>query len=96
MQGGYDLYDLVSSPLANGMSESWAQQRPEQRLRKVYVKGPNFGLLEFRRFPQPTLQFTLHDAAGAAVWDPLVLTASELRNGISTWRGNSDRSLLGE
>jgi alkaline phosphatase D len=88
--GGYDLYDLVSSPLANAMSDSWAVQKPEARLRKVYVKGPNFGLLEVRHTPEPTLIFTLHDSSGASVWKPLVLKARELRNGVSSWRGNLD------
>ena len=88
--GGYDLYDLVSSPLANGMSESWVEQKPEARLRKVYVKGPNFGLLEFRHGSEPSLTFTLHDASGASVWKSLVLTPRELRNGVSSWRGNVD------
>jgi len=86
--GGYDLYDLVSSPLANAMSETWATQTPEARLRKVYVKGPNFGLLEFRAAPEPTLHFTLRDHTGASVWKPLVLTARELRNGVSSWQRN--------
>lgn len=92
-QGGYDLYDLVSSPLANAMSDSWVEQRPERRLRPVYVKGTNFGLLEFRHAPQPTLTFTLHDSSGAPVWDPLVLTAAQLRNGVSSWRDNMDPAL---
>ena len=65
-------------------------QKPEARLRKVYVKGPNFGLLEFRQAPEPTLTFTLHDASGSSVWKPLVLTARELRNGVSSWRDNQD------
>ena len=86
--GGYDLYDLVSSPLANAMTDSWVPQQPEARLRKVYVKGPNFGLLEFRMAPEPTLQFTLRDQTGASVWKPLVLTARELRNGVSSWKRN--------
>jgi len=89
-QGGYDLYDLVSSPLANAMSDSWAKQQPEARLRNVYVRGPNFGLLEFRHAPEPTLTFTLRDASGASVWKPLTLTARQLRNGVSSWRDNLD------
>lgn len=88
--GGYDLYDLVSSPLANGMSDSWVKQKPEARLRNVYTKGANFGLLEFRHAPEPMLTFSLHDSSGASVWKPLVLKARELRNGVSSWRGNMD------
>lgn len=85
-RGGYDFYDLVSSPLAQGTSDSWVTQQPEQRLRKVYVAGANFGLLAFSPDPAPSLTFTLHDDAGNSVWQPLVLQASELRNGVSSWR----------
>jgi alkaline phosphatase D len=85
--GAYDLYDLVSSPLANAMSDSWVEQKPERRLREVYVKGPNFGLLEFHHAPVPTLTFNLHDASGASVWKPLVIEARQLRNGVRSWRG---------
>ncbi len=92
-QGGYDLYDLVSSPLANAMSDSWVEQQPERRVRPVYVKGTNFGLIEFRQAPQPTLTFILHDSSGAPVWDPLVLTAAQLRNGVSSWQEKMDPSL---
>lgn len=84
-RGGYDFYDLVSSPLAQGTSSSWVTQQPERRLRKVYVAGTNFGLLSFTHEPEPTLTFTLHDEAGNSVWKPLVLEASELRNGVSSW-----------
>ncbi len=84
--GGYDLYDLVSSPLAQGMSDSWVVQTPEIRLRPVHVRGPNFGVLDFTWTPEPTLTYTLRDVSGASVWQPLVLRASELRNGVTTWR----------
>jgi alkaline phosphatase D len=57
------------------------------------VKGPNFGLIEFRQAPEPTLIFTLHDSSGAPVWDPLILTTAQLRNGVSSWRDNMDPSL---
>jgi alkaline phosphatase D len=84
--GGYDFYDLVSSPLAQGMSDSWVVQTPEVRLRPVYVRGPNFGVLDFSWMPEPTLTYTLRDVSGANVWQPLVLRAAELRNGVATWR----------
>jgi alkaline phosphatase D len=85
-RGGYDLYDLVSSPLAQGTSDSWAGQQPELRIRKVYSATANFGLLDFTPGPEPRLHFNLYDESGNAVWRPLVLTSRELRNGVSTWR----------
>jgi alkaline phosphatase D len=35
-KGGYDLYDLVSSPLAQRTPDSWLHRRPERRIRPVY------------------------------------------------------------
>lgn len=85
-RGGYDIYDLVSSPLAQGTSDSWVNQRPEIRMRKVHMADANFGLLEFVHVPTPKLTFTLYDENGNAVWAPLVLTPEDLKNGVSSWR----------
>jgi alkaline phosphatase D len=92
--GGYDIYDLVSSPLAQATDDGWVDQQPEVRLREVYAGGCNFGWLDFRIEPEPTLRFTLHDEWGQRVWEPLVLRASELVNGKSTWRSRIDAKEL--
>jgi alkaline phosphatase D len=39
---------------------------------------------------EPALTYTLHDVMGEAVWDPLVLTPSDLKNGVKTWDRKSD------
>ena len=83
-RGGYDLYDLVSSPLAQGTSISFASQTPEHRVRPVYSGGVNFGVLDFVWEPEPRLHFTLRNARGEPVWKPLTLAASELVNGRAT------------
>jgi alkaline phosphatase D len=83
-RGGYDLYDLVSSPLAQPPSESWPALAPEHRVRRVYARGANFGVLDFAWDPEPRLTFTLRDVRGDAVWVPLTLTMSDLRNGRAT------------
>ena len=89
-QGGYDLYDFVSSPLAQDCTDSWLRRSPEQRVREVWFGGPNFGLLSFEpQLEDPRLSFRLVDQRGVAVWKPLVLRASELRNGQSTWRAKT-------
>ena len=82
--GGYDLYDLVSSPLAQGTSLSFATQTPEHRVRPVYSGGVNFGVLDFEWDPEPRLHFTLRNARGEPVWKPLTLAASDLVNGRAT------------
>jgi len=83
-RGGYDLYDLVSSPLAQATSLSFATQTPEHRVRPVYSGGVNFGLLDFEWEPEPRLTFTLRNARGEPVWAPLTLAASDLVNGRAT------------
>jgi alkaline phosphatase D len=83
-RGGYDLYDLVSSPLAQPPSETWPELQPEHRVRSPFVRSTNFGVLDFSWHPEPQLTFTLRDTRGDAVWVPLTLTASELRNGRAT------------
>lgn len=90
-QGGYDIYDLVSSPLAQTPNDKWPDQVPEARIRPLFAKTPNFGLLEFRMTGgKPTLTYNLYDVLGAPAWKPLVLTPDDLRNGVSTWRDRID------
>jgi alkaline phosphatase D len=93
-RGGYDLYDLVSSPLAQSPDDSWIDQVPEVRLREVYAGGANVGMLSFRAGPDPQLRFDLYDERGNRPWQPLVLQPSDLRNGVSSWRERIDPTEL--
>lgn len=79
-RGGYDVYELVSSPLAQRPN---AKDRPmigsEARVRPGYRLSPNVGLIDFdMEAEDPTLTFTLVDVWGRDVWDPFVLRASDL------------------
>lgn len=89
-KGGYDLYDLVSSPLAQDTESNWPDRRPERRIRQVYAADVNFGLIRFDYDPEPRLTFNLYNSRGQAAWAPLVLRASELRNGIATCQDKMD------
>ena len=89
-RGGYDFYDLVSSPLAQRTTGSWLERRPEVRIRPVYFSGPNVGLLEFDLAGEPALRFTLVGLDGRPAWAPFELKASELRNGVASWTGKID------
>lgn len=85
--GGYDLYELVSSPLAQSTSTSWLDRRPELRIREVYAGDCNFGTLEFdTTLADPEVRLNLADTRGNQTWDPVVLKASELRNGVASWQ----------
>lgn len=92
-RGGYDLFEISASPLAQEPAASWLNYRTIPRIRQVYFGGSNFGRLTFDLTrPDPTLTVTLHNERGDSVWAPLVLRASELRNGTSVWRERMDRT----
>ena len=80
-RGGYDFYDMVSSPLAQNPSTSWMTRRPEVRIRSPYGSAPHFGYIEFDLRGEPTLRFQLVNEQGYSVWTPFELAASELVNG---------------
>jgi alkaline phosphatase D len=93
-QGGYDFYDLCSSPLAQLPDMDFVDQMPEIRIRETYTRSVNIGLLDFSFEPTPKLTYTLHNVIGAPVWDPLVLTPADLRNGVQSWRAKIDADEL--
>ena len=84
-KGGYDLYDMVSSPLAQVTPDSWLERRPERRIWPVYFQGSNFGVVDFVMGDEPRLVFQLIDIHGRRVWEPFELLASELVNGVTSW-----------
>lgn len=93
--GGYDLYDFCSSPLAQMPANKNTRQAPEVRVRDTWTRSVNVGLMHFDMTGDtPTLTYTLHDVAGESVWDALVLTPADLKNGISTWESKSDPAEL--
>jgi len=89
--GGYDMFELVSSPLAQDTSDGFLERRPELRIRQAYFGSTNFGLLQFdMRSKDPWLEFNVMNYRGDAAWKPLRLYASDLVNGKSTWRQKMD------
>jgi len=90
-RGGYDIYDMCSSPLAQMPANKNTRQAPEVRVRDTWTRSVNVGLLQFDMTGEtPRLTYTLHDVLGDAVWEPLVLTPDELRNGVRTWDRKAD------
>jgi alkaline phosphatase D len=85
--GGYDLYDIVSSPLAQPRADSWRSRKPERRIRPVFHADNNFGLVEIDFSTEaPRIRCNLYDTAARPAWErPLVLAASQLRNGVRSW-----------
>ena len=93
-KGGYDMYDLTSSPLAQSTERgSWLVRRPELRIRPVFFNSANFGLLEFDLDrPDPQLTYNVIRENGSPVWQPFILRASELRNGVKSWEEKIDQT----
>jgi alkaline phosphatase D len=83
--GGYDLYDMVSSPLAQVIPDSWLERRPERRVWPAYFQGSNFGLLDFKMGDDPIMSYRLVDTFGRVVRGPFEIKASELVNGVKSW-----------
>jgi alkaline phosphatase D len=93
-KGGYDFYDLVSSPLAQDSAGTFRTPRePELRIRALYHGLSVFGLIEFDLTGDPTLRFTLVNEYGNVVWRPFEIAASELRNGVQSWPEKTDPRL---
>jgi alkaline phosphatase D len=44
--------------------------------------------------PKPRMTYTLHDVLGDPIWDPLVLTPADLRNGVKSWDRLADSEEL--
>lgn len=89
--GGYDLYDLTSSPLAQTPTDSWLERRPEISLRNPVFESANFGLLHFDLDrDDPTLTYAVHDTNGRVPREPVTVQASELRNGVTSWPDKID------
>lgn len=94
-QGGYDLYELVSSPLAQTPGGFPLSRFPERRIRQGYVSSENVGVIEIdMTLDDPVLRFNLYDVKHEPVWDWFEVKASELKNGVSTWREKMDLASL--
>ncbi len=85
-KGGYDFYDLVSSPLGQAPSGVNPNRKPEKRIRPVFSREENFGLLEFDLTGEPVLRFNLIGTSGREAWKPFVIRADELVNGVTSWK----------
>ena len=98
-RGGYDLYDLVSSALAqvivespDGIEQRIARMLPDRMIRPPLLGINNAGILDFDMTGKtPTLSFTVVDVRGWALHAPVTLRADELVNGVSSWRGKVGR-----
>lgn len=91
-KGGYDLYEFASSGLAQDTPIPELIEQPEIRLREPFTGGHNAGLIEFDlTLDDPEVRFNVINFGAQTAWDePVTLRASELRNGVSSWREKLD------
>jgi alkaline phosphatase D len=91
-RGGYDLYELVSSPLAQDTRTDWLEYRPEMRIRQVFVGGSNFGAIEIDTTVSPArLSLNLIGENGNRIWKPVALDAHDLRPRSRSWDREIDK-----
>lgn len=84
-EGGYDLYELVSSPLAQTTSSGFGLT-PERRIRETYLETSNSGILDFDLTGEvPVVRMNLVNQYQNYTWDWLEIRADELVNGVKTW-----------
>jgi alkaline phosphatase D len=91
-RGGYDFYELVSSPLASVSYMRYALDEAEIRLREPLM-AINFGVLDFDLTGEvPELRFSLMTELGRYAWTPQHFTvrADELVNGVESWKEKID------
>lgn len=95
-EGAYDLYELVSSPLAQEPQQAYQEDSQTTiAIQEPYAESMNFGLLSFdMTVEDPTLSFEVVNVFGNSVYPPFVLRASELRNGIASWKTKIDAETL--
>ncbi len=85
-RGGYDLYEVISSPLAQRVSREVLGTGDFRRVRAPNADTVNFGLLEFDTKARPArVTIRLIDAGGKELWKPVVLTADDLKPGVKSW-----------
>ena len=86
--GGYDLYEIVSSPLAQEPSPDYSEDNAAVIvIEEPYADSMNFGMLTFdmsEADPKVTLQVI--NVFGESVFPSFELRASELSKGKTTWK----------
>lgn len=94
--GGYDFYEFASSGLAQDTPIPESIEVPEIRLREPFTGGHNAGILEFdMTLDDPVVRFNVINIGAQTTWDdPVTVKASQLRNGVVSWREKVDPDLV--
>lgn len=86
-KGAYDLVEFVSSPLAQVLWPQTYFASDAHAIRVPNAQATNFGVIRFDLTQaDPVVRCELVNAFGYNVYEPVVLRASQLKNGSSYWR----------
>jgi len=90
--GGYDFYELVSSPLAQDPTATFDEQEPSTiHIHEPYSQTMNFGLLSFDMTgDDPSFAYEVINVFGESVFPALEVKASELQVGTASWQSKVD------
>lgn len=85
-RGGYDFYEFVSSPLAQGTSDKRRPEMWEIAFEDPIVGAASFGILDFDlTVKDPILRYRVIDALGHQHYENFQVRASELVPGKASW-----------
>lgn len=87
-EGGYDFYELVSSPLAQNPTPDYTEDNTAViAIEEPYADSMNFGTLTFDMSEEdPVVSLKVINVFGENVFPNFELRASELTNGKTSWK----------
>lgn len=97
-EGGYDLYELVSSPLAQEPTPDYSEDNASViAIEEPYADTMNFGMLTFDMSETDAkVSLKVINVFGESVFPEFVLRASELSNGKTSWKNKVPKEAVAQ
>lgn len=96
--GGYDLYEIVSSPLAQEPAPDYSEDNPAViAIEEPYADTMNFGALTFNMLEDdPSISLQVINVFGENVFPDFMLRASELKKGKVSWKSKVPKEAIAQ
>lgn len=95
-KGGYDFYEFVASPLAQGTSTDLRPDIWEIYYDDPVTDAPSFGLLEFDLTRKdPEIRYRVIDGLGHEHYENFSIRASDLKPGVISWTDKVGKAEIG-
>ena len=96
--GGYDLYEFVSSPLAQEPTPDYSEDNPSViAIEEPYADTMNFGTLTFNMLDEdPKVSLKVTNVFGENVFPDFELRASELSKGKVSWKSKVPKEAVAQ